>query len=178
MHGALDRSIDRSIDRGWAWGPVCGSRQDGALAHAGVSQLVAGRGFRIARPVGSFSDDGRRGPRALFWESALRVRGMGTEGALEGRWRRLDRPRHWIGVESRWLSRPRAWLGGCVWGAIDRRRKGREGRSVAGRQSHTPVHTTEIDPAQAVLAPNIMARGFVSDYKEGKTRDWEAAEQQ
>jgi hypothetical protein len=42
----------------------------------------------------------------------------------------------------------------------------------------SPKTNLQLTLAQAVLAPNVMARGFLLDYKAAKKREWEAAEQQ
>ena len=35
-----------------------------------------------------------------------------------------------------------------------------------------------IDPVQAIVAPNVLARSQVLDFKAGSTREWEAAQRQ
>ena len=40
----------------------------------------------------------------------------------------------------------------------------------------SPASNLEIDAAQATLAPVVMVRSMVLDYKAAKTKEWEAAQ--
>jgi hypothetical protein len=42
----------------------------------------------------------------------------------------------------------------------------------------SPKTNLVIEPTQAILAPNVLVRGLVLEYKETKKREWEAAERQ
>ena len=46
-----------------------------------------------------------------------------------------------------------------------------------GKPLTSPSTNLEIDPAQAILAANVMVRSFVLDFQQRATRDWEAAQQ-
>ena len=49
--------------------------------------------------------------------------------------------------------------------------------TTEGKPLTAPKTNLEItDPTYAMLFPNVMARSQVLEYKEAKTREWEAAE--
>lgn len=49
---------------------------------------------------------------------------------------------------------------------------------TGGLELTSPKTGLTIEPALALLAPNVMARSQVLEYREAKTREWKAAERQ
>jgi hypothetical protein len=49
-------------------------------------------------------------------------------------------------------------------------------KQTGGAPLKSPKTNVVIPAAQAILAPNVLIRSFVMEYKATKTREWEAAE--